>query len=221
MGFPPLTWKETCPGGPAGEGWSFARAMLLLPHSRPSGVFAQLPHLDVLCPPGPALPQGGGSHLGPSTQPCRPLRGARGGCLGTKRRYGCAVPPVVVPPCPAQANTAEGNASYWEQLKTGACTYLRRDDHGVRREGLVFEGDTDGFVGAQVDLRPEVVTEVEHLLLHWCNTLGQLLEVTPLPWVQYDTGGASSRGAGEDLSEAGATLASPQAHRGDPPSAPT
>lgn len=221
MGFPPLTWKETCPGRPAGEGRSFAKVMLLLPRSPSSGVFARFPHLDVLCPPGPALPQGAGGCVGAGTQSCRPLWGARPGCLGMQHRYGCVVLPVAVPPCPAEANTDEENASYREQLKMGARTYLRHNDGGVRGEGLIFEGDADGLLGAQVDLRPEVVTEVEHLLLHRRNALGQLLEVAPLPWVQYDAEEASGRGAGEDWSGAGATPASPQVRGGDPTSAPT
>lgn len=123
---------------------------------------------------------------------------------------------MAVPACSAQATTAKGNTSYQEQLKTGAHAYLYCNHGRVCREGLVFEGDVDSLIGAQVDLRLEVITEMEHILFHWCNTLGQLLEVTPFPWVQYDTGAVSSRGAGEDWKRAGTPQASPHAHRGAP-----
>lgn len=52
-----------------------------------------------------------------------------------------------------------------------------------------------GLLGAQVDLGPEVIPQVEHVLLQRGGCLGQLLEVPPLPWVHYDTGGVR-RGAG-------------------------
>lgn len=122
---------------------------------------------------------------------------------------------MAAPAGSALANTAEGNTSHWE-LKTKACAYLCCNHGRVCGEGLVFEGDVDSLTGAQVDLRLEIITEMKHILLHRCNTLGQLLEVAPLPRVQYDTGAVSSRGAGEDWEGAGTTLASPHAHRGAP-----
>lgn len=75
--------------------------------------------------------------------------------------------------------------------------YRHRCDSQLCRERLVSERDVDGLLGTQVDLGPKVITKVEHVLLQRCSRLRQLLEVPPLPRVQYDTEGARGRAVGE------------------------
>lgn len=86
--------------------------------------------------------------------------------------------------------------------------YRHRCDSRLCRERLVSERDVDGLLGTQVDLGPKVITKVEHVLFQRCSRLRQLLEVPPLPWVQYDTGGARGRAVSESWMGVGATPSS-------------
>lgn len=80
----------------SGKGQCVTGAMLPLPHSPLGGVSACLPHLDVLGP-GSALPQGVGSHIGPTIQPRWPLWGVTAGCLRMQHCFGCTTAAL---PCP-------------------------------------------------------------------------------------------------------------------------
>lgn len=86
--------------------------------------------------------------------------------------------------------------------------YRHRRNSRLCQECLVSERDVDGLLGTQVDLGPKVITKVEHVLLQRCSRLRQLLEVPPLPRVQYDTGGARGRAVGESWMGVGTTPSS-------------
>lgn len=215
MGFPPLTRKATCrerSSSAAGKETP-PRAQhqtSAAPHTPNFPCFPPgcASHLDVLRLQGSRLPGGGGCII-PGAQPRRPLQDtgqfAQHKMGGKKQQAGMMVSPAERRRDPPFA-LLSGHTVVLSSAQPPA--YRHRRDSRLCRERLVSERDVDCLLGTQVDLGPKVITKVEHVLLQRCSCLRQLLEVPPLPRVQYDTGRARGRAVGESWMGVGTTPSS-------------